>query len=104
MAWLIRNSAMVLSRSGYSTIMDLAVFGKKALFIPTPGQTEQEYLAKYLQNKKYILSLPQSELHLLSHSIKKALQLKGLPANRSEKLNDLKKILDINQGRLAENL
>lgn len=38
-------SKMVLSRSGYSTIMDLARLGKKAIFVPTPGQTEQEYLA-----------------------------------------------------------
>lgn len=36
----------VLCRSGYTTIMDLSVLGKKAFFIPTPGQYEQEYLAK----------------------------------------------------------
>lgn len=39
-------SKMILSRSGYSTIMDLAKLGKKAIFVPTPGQTEQEYLAQ----------------------------------------------------------
>lgn len=43
---IINESEMVLARSGYSTIMDLAVLGKKAFFIPTPGQFEQEYLAK----------------------------------------------------------
>lgn len=40
------ESAMVLCRSGYTTVMDLAKLGKKAFFIPTPGQFEQEYLAK----------------------------------------------------------
>ena len=40
------ESEMVLCRSGYSTIMDLAKLGKKAFFIPTPGQYEQEYLAR----------------------------------------------------------
>jgi uncharacterized protein (TIGR00661 family) len=40
------ESKMVLCRSGYTTVMDLAKLGKKALFIPTPGQFEQEYLAK----------------------------------------------------------
>ena len=40
------RARLVVSRSGYSTIMDLAVMGKQAVFIPTPGQTEQEYLAK----------------------------------------------------------
>jgi len=43
------ESAMVLCRSGYTTIMDLAKLGKKAFFIPTPGQFEQEYLAKRLK-------------------------------------------------------
>lgn len=47
----INSSEMVISRSGYSTIMDLAVLGKKAFFIPTPGQYEQEYLAKMLADK-----------------------------------------------------
>jgi UDP:flavonoid glycosyltransferase YjiC (YdhE family) len=47
----INQSNMVVSRSGYSTIMDLAVLGKKAFFIPTPGQFEQEYLAETLQEK-----------------------------------------------------
>ena len=45
----INQSNVVIARSGYSTIMDLAVLGKKAFFIPTPGQFEQEYLAKRLQ-------------------------------------------------------
>ena len=45
----INESEKVLCRSGYTTIMDLAKLGKKAYFIPTPGQYEQEYLAKRLQ-------------------------------------------------------
>ncbi len=47
----INQSNLVIARSGYSTIMDLAALGKKAFFIPTPGQFEQEYLAKILQEK-----------------------------------------------------
>lgn len=43
------ESRLVLCRSGYTTIMDLAKLGKKAFFIPTPGQYEQEYLAKKLK-------------------------------------------------------
>ena len=41
----MRESELIISRSGYSTIMDLVKLGKKAVFVPTPGQTEQEYLA-----------------------------------------------------------
>lgn len=43
------ESEVVLCRSGYTTVMDLAQLGKKAFFIPTPGQYEQEYLAKKLK-------------------------------------------------------
>jgi len=47
----LNESEIVIARSGYSSIMDLAVLGKKAFFIPTPGQFEQEYLAKTLKDK-----------------------------------------------------
>lgn len=43
------QSETIICRSGYSSIMDLSIFGKKALFIPTPGQYEQEYLAKKMK-------------------------------------------------------
>jgi uncharacterized protein (TIGR00661 family) len=45
------ESNMVLCRSGYTSIMDLAKLDKKAFFIPTPGQYEQEYLAKKLKEE-----------------------------------------------------
>jgi uncharacterized protein (TIGR00661 family) len=46
---IIMSSDIIVSRPGYSTLMDLVIFGKKAVFVPTPGQTEQEYLAKTLK-------------------------------------------------------
>ena len=45
LAEAIGSAARVVCRPGYSTLMDLAALGKPALLIPTPGQTEQEYLA-----------------------------------------------------------
>lgn len=47
----LNQSKMVLSRSGYTTLMDLVKLKKKAFFVPTPGQTEQEYLARRLKKK-----------------------------------------------------
>lgn len=44
----INSSGVVISRSGYTTVMDLAKLRKRAFFIPTPGQPEQEYLAERL--------------------------------------------------------
>jgi len=49
---IICGSELIICRSGYSTIMDLANLGERALFIPTPGQTEQEYLAKNFEEKQ----------------------------------------------------
>lgn len=48
---LLQNAKLVICRSGYSTLMDLVRLNKKAILIPTPGQTEQEYLGKYLQEQ-----------------------------------------------------
>lgn len=60
----LQKSKLVISRSGYSTIMDLAVLGKQAVFVPTPGQTEQEYLANYHFKKGHYLVMNQKEFDL----------------------------------------
>ena len=44
--------------------MDLIAIQKQAILIPTPGQTEQAYLAKYLSQKGYFQTLSQSEFQL----------------------------------------
>ena len=52
----ILKSKLVVCRSGYSGIMDLAVLGKQAVLVPTPSQTEQEYLAQYhSKNNQFII-------------------------------------------------
>lgn len=48
---LVTRSTIQISRSGYSTVMDLVYSGIPALMVPTPGQIEQEYLAVYLLGK-----------------------------------------------------
>jgi predicted glycosyltransferase len=78
----LQHASLVICRSGYSTIMDLAVLGKKALLVPTPGQTEQEYLAVYLKGKKYFDSCAQNELQLTTQ-IPKALSSEMKPATAS---------------------
>lgn len=47
----IEASEVIIARSGYSTIMDMHALGKKVIFVPTPGQTEQEYLAETLESE-----------------------------------------------------
>lgn len=61
---IINQSKLVIARSGYSTIMDLARLGKKAILIPTPGQTEQEYLANRLLSKGICYTVIQKDFDL----------------------------------------
>ena len=60
----INESDLVVSRSGYTTIMDLAKLNKKAFFIPTPGQFEQEYLSKRLTDLNVAPSCNQADFTL----------------------------------------
>ena len=61
----------VISRSGYSTVMDIATLEKRSILIPTPGQTEQEYLAWYLKEKKIAFTVDQKNFSL-NDSLEKA--------------------------------
>ncbi len=60
----MQEAEYVISRSGYSTIMDLVTLQKKSILIPTPGQTEQEYLAGYLLQKQIAFCTTQKEFSL----------------------------------------
>jgi len=73
----LNRSKLVISRSGYSTILDLAVIGTKALITPTPGQIEQEYLAKYHNKEGTFYSVNQNDINLLN-DVKKAKQTTGI--------------------------
>jgi uncharacterized protein (TIGR00661 family) len=55
---------LIISRSGYTTIMDILKLKKKSVLIPTPGQTEQEYLAKHLEEQGWCVAANQQDLDL----------------------------------------
>ncbi len=48
---ILNASKLVIARSGYTTLMDLYELGLEAIIIPTPGQTEQEYLGQLHSEK-----------------------------------------------------
>jgi len=79
----INGSELIISRSGYTTIMDLAALDKKAFFIPTPGQYEQEYLAERLTVDGIVPSCKQADF-----SIKKLSNISGFKGLRTHKTND----------------
>jgi len=60
----ILEAEFIIARSGYSTIMDLVKLRKNAILVPTPGQTEQEYLGSYLYEKGLIYMVPQKKFCL----------------------------------------
>jgi uncharacterized protein (TIGR00661 family) len=64
LAVAIAKSKFVICRSGYSSIMDLIRMGKKALLIPTPGQTEQINIAEHLHEKGWFAVVSQNDLDL----------------------------------------
>ena len=61
---VIANSELIISRSGYTTVMDLVSLRKKSIMIPTPGQTEQEYLGRYLMQKQLCVCIQQHAFSL----------------------------------------
>jgi len=61
---LLAGAGIVICRSGYSTLMDLVALHKKAILIPTPGQTEQKYLGKHLHETGVFYTTRQIGFHL----------------------------------------
>jgi hypothetical protein len=77
---LMNRAKFVICRSGYTTMMEMADLGKKAgLFIPTPGQTEQEYLSWYYEKNGWFFSKSQYRLDLAG-DISTARKYEGFPA------------------------
>jgi uncharacterized protein (TIGR00661 family) len=89
---IMNRSKLIVSRSGYSTLMDIYALGKKAMFIPTPQQTEQEYLAKHHEEMGNFLYVNQNELDL-AQDLKLAKKYKG-PARSFELKKNTEKFLE----------
>jgi uncharacterized protein (TIGR00661 family) len=87
----IEQSKIVISRCGYTSVMDLSALKKKAILVPTPGQSEQEYLAKYLYAKKYFFAVEQDQFYL-EEVLKKAAEFNfrpfDFPADEYKKTTD----------------
>jgi hypothetical protein len=80
---LLLAAGLVLARPGYSTVMDLERLGKRALFIPTPGQTEQEYLGPYLAAKGGAACVDQRALSL-AKALEMAAATRGMRERQAE--------------------
>lgn len=90
---LMNRAKFIISRSGYTTMMDIAELGKKrGVFIPTPGQTEQEYLSQYYHEQKWFYSRSQYRLNLIK-DIETAKDYQGFPV-LSKTENNIKRLYE----------
>jgi uncharacterized protein (TIGR00661 family) len=80
---VILKSSLIIARSGYSTIMDLVALRKSAIVVPTPGQTEQEYLAERWSKRGVLQAMTQNDFDL-----EKALQESGRFTGFKDTLGD----------------
>lgn len=84
----IASADVVIARSGYSTVMDMQAMAKKAVFVPTPGQTEQEYLARRLTEKGVAFHMTQDSFDLAT-ALARAGEFSGfLPPPNNSLLRD----------------
>lgn len=90
----IAESEIVISRSGYTTLMDLAFLEKKAILIPTPGQTEQEYLADHFFKQKIFFTASQKDFDL-KNALEKVKSFSGFDSSIFEKTSFKKNVLKL---------
>ncbi len=85
----IQQSEYIICRSGYTTVMELLALQKKAILIPTPGQTEQEYLAEQLMHQQWCYAVGQYDFNLetaINNAKKFEYQLPALPQQNLQSL------------------
>ncbi len=70
-AELVAHAKKIICRGGYSSLMDLIKINRNAYLVPTPGQTEQEYLAEYLTEKGLFNYCKQKDFNLKNVKIPK---------------------------------
>jgi UDP-N-acetylglucosamine transferase subunit ALG13 len=74
---IMNRARFIIARPGYTTVMELAELNKnRVLFLPTPGQSEQEYLADYYERQKYFHHVSQYRLKL-KRAIEEAKEFTG---------------------------
>lgn len=90
---LVAGAGVVICRSGYSSVMDMVAMGKKAILIPTPRQTEQEYLARHLEESGIFYTAPQKGFNL-SAVLSKASHFPFKKFDLRESFNRYKPVID----------
>ena len=78
---LLSGSRAIVSRTGYTTLMDLAALGRSAIVVPTPGQVEQEYLGRLHSRTGRFVVQQQGHLDLSAAVLERVSRVRSATAN-----------------------
>ncbi len=92
MQQFMKRARFIIGRPGYTSVMEMVALGKKGLFIPTPGQIEQEYLAGYYLKKGWCYCVRQHRLDL-KNDVPKAEKFAGFPTGFSDTDKNVNELL-----------
>ena len=87
--WHIQNTETLICRAGVVTVFDLAVLRKPAILIPTPGQTEQEYVAESLDKRGFFMHIKQENFNKNILSEHKVRSYKTFQSPKKERLESV---------------
>lgn len=91
---IMNRATVIVSRSGYTTVMELAELEKKkVLLIPTPGMTEQEYIADLYEEEGFWHHAHQNKLNIIK-DLDDTKDFKGFKARWKTK-DSVKKIINL---------
>lgn len=89
----ILRSELVISRSGYTTLMDLNALRSRAFFVPTPGQLEQVFLANHMRKQGIANFSFQKNFNL--NKLKESSDSQGFPIKKTSNKNSEKILFDV---------
>ncbi len=88
MRHIITGSTLIITRAGYTSVMELSSLGRGAVLIPTPGQPEQEYLGDYLNGRHGFITLNQKNITGLRSLAERLMAGTGLTETHSLQVTD----------------
>lgn len=91
MSVFMHRANFIIARPGYTTVMEMISLGKRGLLIPTPGQVEQEYLARFYEAQGWCHFVPQYKLKL-KRDVLVAKGYPGFPASVTTSSENLRKL------------
>jgi UDP:flavonoid glycosyltransferase YjiC (YdhE family) len=88
----LQRAKFIIGRSGYTSIMEMVELEKRGMFVPTPGQIEQEYLGKFYLQNGWCYCIGQHEFNL-DKALKEAEKYPGFPKEYTKTDTNVSRLL-----------